>query len=359
MFDLINQDIGRPIGTFSNRIRHDALVDELRQVRDSGRPLECDVRDNDNRCYFLRILPYRVRDKVNGVVLSLIDISVLDEAREDVSRLSAIVESSDDAIISKNLDGIIQSWNTGAERLYGYTAEEAIGKHISLIIPDDQAAVAQSWMGRLKNGERIDPVETQRLTRDGRLVDVSVKISPVKESSGEIIGASAIARDITELQRTRGEKAAGDERIRLLLESTAEAIYGLDIEGRCTFVNPACVQLLGYDSADELLGQKMHEVIRHPRADGSIPPESECPLCVACRQGSPFIATVKCCVGRRRLFSRRDLVAPHGRPAGTGRIGCHVPGHFGTQGSPAEASDGSPAPRAIPGNAVPRIAKSA
>jgi PAS domain S-box-containing protein len=115
--------------------------------------------------------------------------------------LAAIVESSDDAIVSKSLDGIIQSWNAGAERLFGYTAEQAVGRHISLIIPPDRLGEEDHIIASLKAGQRVDHFETVRLRSDGRAVLVSLTISPVKDEAGQVIGASKIARDITERKR--------------------------------------------------------------------------------------------------------------------------------------------------------------
>jgi len=125
----------------------------------------------------------------------------------DASRhLAAIVESSDDAIISKNLDGIISSWNRSAERLFGYSAEEAIGQHITLIVPanrrDEEAAIIQ----RLRRGERVDHFETLRQCKDGKQVNLSLTISPVKDGSGRVIGASKVARDITHLKEAEKAK---------------------------------------------------------------------------------------------------------------------------------------------------------
>lgn len=112
-------------------------------------------------------------------------------------RLAAIVESSDDAIISKNLDGVITSWNPAAERLYGYPAEEAIGQSKTFVIPPDQSEELLSTLRRIRNGERIAHYETRRIRKDGTLIDVSISVSPIKNAAGEIIGASTIARDIT------------------------------------------------------------------------------------------------------------------------------------------------------------------
>ncbi|HYF37658.1 MAG TPA: PAS domain S-box protein [Prosthecobacter sp.] len=111
--------------------------------------------------------------------------------------LSAIVDSSDDAIISKNLDGIITSWNKSAERIFGYKAEEIIGKPVHILIPRERMEEEPAILARLRRGERVDHFETKRLRKDGTIVDISLTISPVKDDSGKIVGASKVARDIT------------------------------------------------------------------------------------------------------------------------------------------------------------------
>jgi PAS domain S-box-containing protein len=112
--------------------------------------------------------------------------------------LAAIVDSSDDAIVSKTLDGVITSWNRGAETLFGYTAAEAVGRHISLIIPEDRSAEEDDVLARLRRGESIDHFETVRRAKDGGLIPVSLTVSPVRDARGAIIGASNVARDISE-----------------------------------------------------------------------------------------------------------------------------------------------------------------
>ena len=129
----------------------------------------------------------------------------LRENQKATALLAAIVTSSDDAIVSKNLDGIIQSWNRGAERIFGYTAKEAIGQHITLIIPTDRCSEEDDIQARLRRGERIDSFQTARRRKDGTTIDVSVTISPIRDSSGRVIGASKVARDITEQKRTGEE----------------------------------------------------------------------------------------------------------------------------------------------------------
>jgi PAS domain S-box-containing protein len=133
-----------------------------------------------------------------GFVLTLHPRTAVTQGAWDSARLSAIVESSDDAIIGKTLDGIITSWNKGAQRIFGYTAEEMIGRHISQLIPADRQEEEPDIQNRLRLGQRVDHFDTLRIAKDGRQIHVSLTISPVRDGDGAIVGASKIARDITE-----------------------------------------------------------------------------------------------------------------------------------------------------------------
>ena len=135
--------------------------------------------------------------ELQGAVNILVDITDRKEAELASAFLSIIVESSDDAIISKSLDGVIQSWNHGAQRIFGYSAAEAIGQSILLLIPPDLVHEEYEILSRLSRGERIEHYETIRVAKDGNCIDISVTISPIRDASGQIIGASKIARDIT------------------------------------------------------------------------------------------------------------------------------------------------------------------
>jgi len=125
--------------------------------------------------------------------------------------LAALIESADDAIISKTLEGVITSWNHGAERIFGYTADEAIGKSVTLLIPPDHINEEPAILARLRRGDRIEHYETMRLTKDGRLIDISLTVSPIKGPNGQIVGASKIARDITEQRQASKALAAAYE----------------------------------------------------------------------------------------------------------------------------------------------------
>jgi PAS domain S-box-containing protein len=168
--------------------------------------------------------------------------------------LAAIVDSSEDAIIGKNLDGRILSWNPGAERLFGHSAQEAVGRSITLIIPPERRGEEKQILARIGRGERIGHYETVRLARDGRRVRVSLSISPIRDDAGRIVGASKVARDVGERTRMQAEV----ERQRRLLEAVVEAsplaISVLDLDGTVHLWNSAAAELFGW-SAEEVVGR--------------------------------------------------------------------------------------------------------
>jgi PAS domain S-box-containing protein len=141
-----------------------------------------------------------------GAVNTLVDITERKLAEAHAQRLASIVQSSDDAIISKDLNGIIASWNCGAQRVFGYTAEEMIGRPVSVLIPSERENEEPGILQRIRRGERIDHYETIRRRKDGSLIDISLTVSPIRNAAGEIIGASKVARDITERRRARDQQ---------------------------------------------------------------------------------------------------------------------------------------------------------
>jgi PAS domain S-box-containing protein len=173
---------------------------ELRHVCKDGRELTVESR--------YQLLSDDTVIEVNRDVSERKQIeAALRKTEEQLMFLASIVQSSDDAIVSKNLDGIITSWNNGAERVFGYTAEEAVGQPITIIIPQDRHDEERTILTRLRRGERIDHFETVRQHKHGSLIWISLTISPVKNLEGKIIGASKIARDITEQKRTSDQIA--------------------------------------------------------------------------------------------------------------------------------------------------------
>jgi two-component system sensor kinase FixL len=186
---------------------------------------------------------------------------------DDAARtLAAIVESSDDAIIAKDLDGTILSWNRGAERMYGYSAEEAIGRPIYLIVPPPKVTELSEILERIRAGERVRNFETVRATKDGTLIDVALSISPICDAAGTVVGASAIGRDITERKRELRELKDNEARLRSVLESAVDGIVVIDSRGRIETFNPAAERLFGY-SAGEVSGQNVNLLMPAPYHD--------------------------------------------------------------------------------------------
>jgi two-component system, LuxR family, sensor kinase FixL len=179
------------------------------------------------------------------------------------ARIAAIVASSDDAIIAKSLDGTIVEWNPAAERLFGYSAAEAIGRWITLIVPQDRLAEEQNILNRIRRGKTIDHYETIRRAKNGRLVNVSVSVSPLRDERGRIAAASTIIRDIT--GRKAAEEALRDRERRLetIINTAADAIITIDEHALIDSINPATEKLFGY-AAREIVGQNINRLMPEP-----------------------------------------------------------------------------------------------
>jgi PAS domain S-box-containing protein len=184
------------------------------------------------------------------------------EATERERLFSAVVESSNDAIITKTLDGTITGWNRAAERLFGFTAAEAVGKPIDIIVPPDRRAEVDDILSRIGQGERIEEHETTRLRKDGRHVDVSLSISPIRSAAGEIVGASKNARDITDSKRTRVALSQEIEERRRIFETSQDLILVTDTAGNFVQVSPSSMSIIGYLPV-EMIGHSAIEFI-HP-----------------------------------------------------------------------------------------------
>ena len=204
LFNLLPQDIGRPITGFTNQL-DEPLMGLLQQVLDRGISIEKEIHDRDGNCYFLRILSYRISQAaLDGVVLSLIDISPLKKAEARLEHLSAIVMSSADAIIGIDLEGRIVSWNRGAEEMFGYTAEEVIGRDVRFLYPPDSREHFEDVMVAIRVGQSLT-LERRRLRRDGSIIDVLHTVSPICDQTGRIVGVSTISRDITSRKKAEQE----------------------------------------------------------------------------------------------------------------------------------------------------------
>ena len=211
-----------------------------------------------------------VRVVINGkpCMLSVThDITDRKRAEAEASQLALIVESSEDAIVGKSLDGKIRSWNAGAERIYGYSASDVLGQPVRILIPPEQHDELPEILEKLKRDERIQHYETIRVRKDGRRINVSTSISPVKDSEGKIIGASAIARDVTQRKSVEAQLQKSEAQFRSLVNDAPYGIYRVTMDGRLLHVNPALTAMLGYDSQEELMRLNMEkDVYRDPQS---------------------------------------------------------------------------------------------
>ncbi|MGA8215592.1 MAG: PAS domain S-box protein [Candidatus Sulfotelmatobacter sp.] len=199
------------------------------------------------------------------------DITERKRAEEIREHLAAVVDSSDDAIISKDLNGTIKAWNRGAEKIFGYSASEAVGKPMLMLFPPDRVNEESEILARIRRGESVEHFETIRVRKDGKKIDISVTISPVKDSSGVIVGASKIARDITtrkraedrlaeqaeelsrqseELHRSRQALESQSLMLQCVLDSMAEGLVAADEQGKFIIWNSAAAKILGLGAAN-------------------------------------------------------------------------------------------------------------
>ena len=181
------------------------------------------------------------------------------------ARLAAIVTWSSDVIVGKTLDGVITSWNPSAERLFGWTEAEAVGRHIKLIIPEDRWPEEDDVLARIRRGERVEHFETVRRAKDGRLVDVSITVSPIKDPTGRIVGASKVARDITE----RRQREVALRRYAAVVESSDDVIVTKTLDGTITAWNPAAERLFGW-TEEQAIGRHIKLIVpedRHAEED--------------------------------------------------------------------------------------------
>ncbi len=187
-------------------------------------------------------------------------LDLLEKSREARARLAAIVDSSDDAIVGKTLDGVITSWNRAAEKMFGYTAAEAEGQPITLIIPDERRSEEDDVLARLRRGESVDHFETERQTKEGRRINISLTVSPIKNTAGHIIGASKVARDITEHKRMGAALRDSEIRYRRLFEAAHDGILIVDPStAKVVDVNPFMLNLLGFPR-QHFLGKELWEL---------------------------------------------------------------------------------------------------
>jgi PAS domain S-box-containing protein len=249
VFHIVNESTRLPVENPATKALREGVVVGLANhtilIKKDG--AECPIDDS--------AAPIRNEEGyVSGCVLIFRDVSVQrlierDKANQLLTArlLASIVESSNDAIIGKSLDGIIQSWNAAAEQLFGYTAEQVLGQHISLVIPPERLTEEDQIIASLSAGNRIEHFETERVRSDGQRIIVSLTISPIKDESGKVVGASKIARDITAQKQVERDR----QMFVTLIENSTDFIGICDLEGVPFFINHAGLEMVGLNDIEE------------------------------------------------------------------------------------------------------------
>lgn len=257
LFNFIPSDIGRPLSDLTPQLQYGELSNDAALVLERLAPIEREVGRDDGNWFLARLLPYRtIEDRIAGVVLSFINITQRKQAEEVSQWLSSVVTSSIDPIISFSPEGKILSWNPAAQRLYGYTPEEAIGQPVELLQSDNQTDDHLQLVTHVMSGHNIENLETVRRAKDGRDIQVALAVSSIVDAQGHVIGGTATVRDIGEAKRAAEALRRSEERLRLVIENARDyAIFSTDPELVIISWNPGAEKLLGYTKA-EAVGQR-------------------------------------------------------------------------------------------------------
>jgi PAS domain S-box-containing protein len=235
--DLLRTEFPEPLQTIKEKFTRDgSWAGELRHTCANGSRITVSTR---------WIAERDATGNITSILESNRDISENKRIHEALARLAAIVESSEDAIVSKDLDGIIVNWNKGAERIFGYLAEEAIGQHITLIVPPDRLEEEAEILASLRRGDRIDHFETVRRRKDGDLIDISVTISPLRDAEGRVTGASKIARDITAQKQAERALQESEQRFRVITDASPLMVWMAGTDKLCYYFNKGWLDFVG------------------------------------------------------------------------------------------------------------------
>jgi two-component system CheB/CheR fusion protein len=262
LFGLVEHDVGRFLASFNHTLYYPTLSDDVAAVRDGEARIEKEVRGHDDKWYFVRLLPYRVGAAIAGVVVTLTDATALASAKSRARQLSAIVESSGDAIIGMTAEGMVTSWNSSAKRLYGYAASDMIGQSIMKLVPDADRPEFGHVLTQIRNGEELINMAGTRKTSSGGLVEIAKTMSPVRDEEGVFIGIATIDRDVRAQRDLERRLRESESRYQDLYDHSPDCLVSVDTRtDRVTDANETHLRVTGR-TARELSGAAFYDVFQ-------------------------------------------------------------------------------------------------
>ncbi|MEM7785490.1 MAG: PAS domain S-box protein, partial [Planctomycetota bacterium] len=252
-FSLMPQDIGRPISNFAHNIDDETVFEELDKVVNEEQEVEREVKDRQGNHWLMKIMPYRSQLQIEGVILTLIDINSVKETDARLQEYKNIIDSTVEAIIGTDLQGNITSWNPGAAEFYGYSQQEAIGKHVSMLSSESEIEVVNQVLEDVGQGKAIRDLQVIRISKNGERKHVVLAVSPVYDAGGEISGISSISHDFT-AQKKAEEKQA---KLASIVQQTSDFVGSCDLDGGTITINPAGRRMLGLPDDYDVEGKSI------------------------------------------------------------------------------------------------------
>ncbi|MFC1853072.1 PAS domain S-box protein [candidate division CSSED10-310 bacterium] len=265
IFRISDSELGSPFHKLSHLLPDVNVAETVKTVQETCLSVEKEVQSTVGKWYLMRVLPYCVAEKIfTGVVLTFIDISERKKAEESMRLLATVVRDSNDAITVQNFEGKITFWNTGAERIYGWTRAEAVGMIVHDIIPKAKQQEALEFAVRVMSGNNVETFETERITKDGRILTISLTATTLKDKNGEPIAMATTERDVTERKKIEERLRTSEERYALAARGSNDGIWDWDIQTNAAYFSPRWKEMLGY--ADHEIQNKFEqwEKLIHP-----------------------------------------------------------------------------------------------
>lgn len=261
LLNLITTDVGRPISDIRLKFTDNSLIEDIHRVLSDLAPAECEVKTDDGSYYLRRILPYRTNDfRISGVVITFIDISLRKRSEKDTLRLATIIRDSTDAFTLFDVDGKITAWNNGAQIMYGWSEQQALGMHIFDLVPiGEQKNVKQLIQSTIK-GEHLHSAEAIRIGKDGRKINVLLTLTPLLDNTNKVIAIASTEKNISRRIRIENQLRASERNFRTFLESAPDALVIINTSGKIEVANSQAEQLFGY-SKQELIGMIIEQLM--------------------------------------------------------------------------------------------------